>query len=345
MTPPNLNRWTWHGGALAQARLAYPQSGADWMDLSTGINPTPWPIPTTIPINWHRLPEADELHALELAAAQYYGAPPASICAVPGSEIAMRLIGQMLGSAGQSEAGGYRTHQEMFPNGRTIADYQDASPHSPLIIANPANPSGRILAPAALQALLDQRPTAWTLIDEAYADAHPAISMTPYLSDHPRLIILKSIGKFFGLAGLRLGFVLGPPEFITLLRQHIGAWPVSAAAVTLGRAALADRSWAAHNRAHLAQRAAILTHILTQYGLTVSGDCHLFRLVVTDDAAALFDHLCRHAIFTRPFADRPQHLRVGLPASSADDARLSAALASFTAARHTQSRDAQFRDA
>lgn len=340
MTAPNITRWTWHGGALAQARLAYPDAGPNWMDLSTGINPNPWPIPDNITVNWHRLPEADDLHALEAAAARYYGVPPASICAVPGSEIAMRLIGQMLGGAGQSETGGYRTHQEMFPNGPTIADYQAAIPHSPLIIANPANPSGRILAPAALQTLLAQRPTAWTLIDEAYADVHPSISMASYLRDHPRLIILKSIGKFFGLAGLRLGFVLGPPDFIASLRQRIGAWPVSAAAVTLGRIALLDTAWAAHNRAHLAQRAAALTDLLTQHGLGVAGDCHLFRLIVTDDAAALFDHLCRHAIFTRPFADQPQHLRLGLPASSAHDARLSAALASFTPARHAQSRDA-----
>jgi cobalamin biosynthesis protein CobC len=333
-SPATLAPWTWHGGALEQARLAYPDAGADWTDLSTGINPAPWPIPPHIGIDWHRLPEARDIAALEQAAADHYGTAPSHICAVPGSEIAMRIIGHMLDGAGQSEAGGYRTHQEMFPNGQSIADLSAASPHLPLILANPANPSGRILAPAALQALLAQRSAAWTLIDEAYADAHPTISMVPHLNDHPRLIILKSIGKFFGLAGLRLGFVLGPPDFIAMLRHRLGAWPVSAAAVTLGRAALRDEPWAAHNREHLGERAATLTSLLTHHGLGVSGDCNLFRLAITPDAAALFDHLCRYAILTRPFANHPQQLRLGLPACRADDARLNAALTSFAALRN-----------
>jgi cobalamin biosynthetic protein CobC len=326
MTTADLHNWMWHGGALRKAQAAYPTVQAPWIDLSTGINPNPWPHAADIAIDWHRLPELEELQALEAAAAQHYGVPASHICAVSGSEMAMRLTGLLLGGTGQCERGGYRSHGEMFATYHMLDTLDQANPRCPLILANPANPSGRIINRADLNDLLDQRPDMWTLVDEAYADAMPQFSIANQVTERPKLIIFKSLGKFFGLAGLRLGFVIAAPQWISIFRRHIGAWPVSAAAIAMGQAALGDRAWIANTRQMLSQRAAQLDELLNDSGLQPSGDCPLFRRLYTDDARSLFHHLCQHGILTRPFADAPHHLRLGLPANDTEFDRLETAL-------------------
>lgn len=326
MTRRNLADWMWHGGALRKAQAAYPAAKAPWIDLSTGINPNPWPHSTDVQIDWHRLPEMEELLGLEQAAAHHYGVPATHICAVSGSEMAMRLTGLLLGGKGQCERGGYRTHSEMFAWCHALDELSQAAPDLPLILANPANPSGRIISADALEALLDRRSRNWTLIDEAYADAHPNISIAHHILTHPKLILFKSLGKFFGLAGLRLGFVIGAPQWLATLRRHIGAWPISSAAIAIGQAALNDHAWIAETRTNLALRATDLDRLIQSSGLTSSGDGHLFRRIKTADAHMLFRRLCEHGILSRPFTDDPHHLRLGLPADKADLARLEAAL-------------------
>jgi cobalamin biosynthetic protein CobC len=326
VTRDSLLDWMWHGGALGKAQTAFPAAAGPWIDLSTGINPNPWPHGAEIKIDWHRLPELDELQRLEQAAADHYGVAPDQICAVSGSEMAMRMTGLLLGGVGRCESHGYRTHREMFATCHLLHDINQAAPDLPLILANPANPSGRILSSDELDRLLDRRPNMWTLIDEAYADAHPEIGVVSMHSTHAKLIVFKSLGKFFGLAGLRLGFVIGPPHWIAVLRHHIGAWPVSAAAISIGTAALRDRAWIAETRVNLTKRAHELDQIIASNGLISSGSCHLFRRVKTSDAHALFQHFCQHGILTRPFADDPHYLRLGLPADEAQMARLETAL-------------------
>lgn len=322
----NLADWMWHGGALRKAQGAYPAATHPWIDLSTGINPHPWPHSTELVIDWNRLPELEDLQALEQAAADHYGVPSSHICAVSGSEMAMRLTGLLLGGIGQCERGGYRTHQEMFSQCHRLDDLSQAAPELPLIVANPANPSGRILSREKLAALLNRRAAGWTLVDEAYADAHPDISLARLIPSHPKLLLFKSLGKFFGLAGLRLGFVIGPPDWIAKLRHHIGAWPVSTAAIAIGQAALRDSAWISETRANLAKQASALDRLIHSTGLTSSGDCHLFRRITTANAHNLFHHLCAHSILTRPFGDDPHHLRLGLPADAGDFTRLEKAL-------------------
>lgn len=318
--------YTWHGGALHKARAAYPDSKGPWLDLSTGINPEPWPDADKIPVDWHRLPETYELAELEEAAAAHYGVPSDQICAVSGSEMAMRLCGLMLGDEGQCERQGYRTHRESFTRCELLDDLGKARLDLPLIVANPANPSGRILQRAELLPLLASRANSWTLIDEAYADAHPAISVADHIQQWPHLILFKSLGKFFGLAGLRLGFVIGPPEWIAAFRHRLGAWPVSAAAIAIGSAALKDHAWITATRSALSERAKRIDTLLQHAGIAAQGDCALFRLLSVPDAPALFHHLCRHAILTRPFEGRPHHIRIGIPARCDDFTRLEAAL-------------------
>lgn len=315
--------WTWHGGGVEAARAHF--GGEDWIDLSTGINPHPWPVTKALAIDWQRLPEPHQLAALEAAAAGYFGADPRHVCAVPGTEIGLRLAGQLIDGGAHYAAPAYRTHGEMVANAR--ATTLDAAGTGTLILANPNNPDGRALAPAQLRDLLDRRdPGAWLLLDEAFADTDPALSIAGEIDDTRRLMIFRSFGKFFGLAGVRLGFVLGPTPMLDAIRARVGAWPVSAAAISIGTAAYRDHGWIETMRERLWDDAAALDALLAGAGHAATGTSPLFRLVEVPSGMALFEQLARHAILTRPFAEQPHWLRIGLPSSSEVFARLETAL-------------------
>lgn len=325
-TAPGFPNWSWHGGALEAARRHFGTRDRPWLDLSTGINPHRWPGADAIAIDWCRLPEREALADLEAAAAAHFGALPHQVCAVPGSEIGLRLVGKIIGGTARYIAPSYRTHGELFADMTPVTRNAARTVETTLVLANPNNPDGCILDVAALDAMRADREN-WLLVDEAFADCQPAISIAGRVHDHARLLLFRSFGKFFGLAGVRLGFVIGPPAILDPLRALLGAWPVSAAAITIGTAAYRDRSWVAAMRERLHDEAATLDAMLGRHGLVATGDCPLFRLIDTDDANALFDRLARAAILTRPFAEQPRWLRLGLPGNGDALARLDAALA------------------
>lgn len=310
--------FTHHGGALAAAAAHF--GGEDWLDLSTGINPAPWP--GVIEADWQRLPEREALLALEAAAAAHFGVAPASCCAVPGSEMALRLIGRWIG-AGAYRWPAYRTHAAAFADG-AAADAPGAQ--RGFLLANPNNPDGRITPIAQLEAWHDDLAArdGWLMVDEAFADATPEVSVAGHVGNWRRLIVLRSFGKFFGLAGLRLGFVLGPEPVLAMLRAILGDWPLGAGALVAGAAAYGDAPWIAGARRDLAARAARMDALLAAHGFAALGTCPHFRLIV--DAPGLFDRLARHCILTRPFDYNPRWLRLGIPAAQADWARLQEAL-------------------
>lgn len=323
-----MNGFRFHGGKLAEARVHF--GPGDWIDLSTGINPHAWPGAGTLAIDWQALPDPGALDDLEAAAAACFGTDPAHVCAVPGTEIGLRLLGDVLPGPANHAWPSYRTHGEMLPGSRAVdlsdlAGLQDAS----LIVANPNNPDGRITPPATLLGWLETRQSSasWLVVDEAFADASPEISLGAHVHDGQRLIVFRSFGKFFGLAGVRLGFVLGPRALIAQYRQRLGSWPLSAAALAIGTAAYRDAEWIAAMRQTLSERAAALDAVLEQRGFKALGACPLFRLIETRDAAALFEHLAARAILTRPFDYDPRWLRLGLPVDQAALDRLDKALA------------------
>lgn len=317
--------WTCHGGGVAAAAEHF--GGGDWIDLSTGINPHPWPGAADLTFDWQSLPDGGALASLEAAAASVFGIDARYVCAVPGTEIGLRLVGGLIGGPARHVAPGYRTHGEMIA-GSVAADWAEAQDaDGTLIIANPNNPNGRLMERNAVQALIDARgPGGWLLVDEAFADADPMNSVSASVGDAQRLIIFRSFGKFFGLAGVRLGFVLGPQAIIAALRKQLGAWPLSAAAIAIGTAAYSDGNWIAATRQRLPIEAAVLDALLVRRGHQPIGACPLFRLIEVEDAHALFERLARLAILTRPFTDQPRWLRLGLPADAAALARLEAAL-------------------
>ena len=313
-----MGGFTHHGGALAAAARHF--GGEDWLDLSTGINPAPWP--GAIEADWQRLPEREALTALEAAAAAHFGVSPEYCCAVPGSEMALRLIGQWIG-AGSYRWPAYRTHASAFSDGEAADGPGGARA---FLLANPNNPDGRITPTRELRAWHDDLAArdGWLVVDEAFADATPEVSVAGQVGEWQRLIVLRSFGKFFGLAGLRLGFVLGAGPVVTMLRGILGDWPLGAGALAAGVAAYRDGPWIAQARRDLAARAWRMDDLLAAHGFKVLGDCPHFRLI--DDAQDLFDRLVRHGILSCPFDYNPRWLRLGIPAAQEDWARLAGAL-------------------
>lgn len=318
----------WHGGRLTAARQHYRDARLPWIDLSTGINPLAWPGAAAIMPDWQSLPDPAALADLEQAAAAYFGVTTGHLCALPGSETGLRLLGHLLDAPACHIQPSYRTHAQAFPNMHALQQPDAAPPGTALLLANPNNPDGRLYTRAQMRQLLcrQEKRGGWLIVDEAFADCMPGASIASDVADGRSLIILRSFGKFFGLAGVRLGFLLGPFAIVAACRRLLGDWPLSAAAIDFGRAAYRDRRWIDETVASLTTRGARLDALLIRHGFSPRGDCPLFRLIDTPDAASLFDRLARQAILTRPFEDYPHWLRFGLPAGDADLARLDEAL-------------------
>ena len=313
-----------HGGRLTAARAVYGEG--DWIDLSTGIAPWAWPV-GDLPMGWDRLPEPGEIAALEVAAAQAFGVAEARhVVAVPGTDLAMRLLAPLLDATRPAViVPGYSGHRAAWPDAEPISAPlvgREGRPYDLLVLASPANPDGRVTDPAMLRSLSDQTTV---IVDEAYAD--PTRGLAPHASD--RLVILRSFGKFYGLPGARLGFVIAADALVPRLRAMLGDWPISSAAVAIGSAAYRDAVWRRAQQARIAETGFLLDAVLADAGLAVVGRAPLFRLIDCDPASALFAHLAHHAILTRPFADQPTRLRLGLPRGAGALARLAAALEEF----------------
>ncbi|WP_235955027.1 aminotransferase class I/II-fold pyridoxal phosphate-dependent enzyme [Sphingobium psychrophilum] len=327
----DLTDWTIHGGKLSDAAIAFPDAPSPWLDLSTGINPDPWPGAAWLAIDWQRLPDAAAITALEMAAACHFGARGRDVLALPGTELGLRgLRGLPLPAPFRHVAPGYGTHGEALPGSRAItADRlaEEAALGGTILCANPANPDGRLIAVDALLAIAATlaQSGGWLVVDEAFIDAHGDASILPQLSGEQPVIVMRSFGKFFGLAGVRLGFAVAPPAIIAPWRAAIGSWPVSAAAIAIGAAAYADADWIAATRQRLRARADAMDAVLRRHGLEPQGESPLFRLVDCD-AARLFARLARRGILTRPFAYAPRWLRLGVPGCAADLDRLDRAL-------------------
>lgn len=323
--------WTIHGGRIADAQAAFPDAPRPWLDLSTGINPDPWPGTSAVKIDWQSLPDEGALHTLERTAGHYFGADGPDVLALPGTEFGLRHLGALaLPSPYRHLSPGYRTHGEAFPGSVPIAfDALVAEAHKggTILLANPANPDGRLIEPATLRAIAGvlAQHGGWLVLDEAFVDAHDDGTIAPLLSGDEPVIILRSFGKFFGLAGVRLGFAVGPAAIIARWRAQIGSWPISAAAIAIGTAAYADAEWIAATRLALPARAAALDAVLRVHGLHPTGASPLFRLIECD-GHRLFQRLARRGILTRPFDYAPRWLRLGVPTRPEDLARLDEAL-------------------
>ena len=318
-----------HGGRLLAAATRYGIDPGDWLDLSTGINPAGWPVPPIPPEAWQRLPEAED--GLVSAAAAYYGC--SDVLPVAGSQAVIQALPRLRAA---SRVGvphpAYAEHAHAWcAAGHAVTAWQPeqgVETLEVLVLVHPNNPGGQTYHRAELldwHAELASR-GGWLVVDEAFIDATPEASLAG-LCPRPGLIVLRSLGKFFGLAGARVGFVLADPALLDALEVWLGPWAVSAPSRWVARAALADTAWQQSARPALLEAGARLAGLLRSRGLTPAGGTALFQWVRTADAAAWHERLARQGILIRLFAD-PSSLRFGLPHHESDWARLAAALAS-----------------
>jgi cobalamin biosynthetic protein CobC len=302
-----------HGGDLGEAIAAAGESSRAWLDLSTGINPHAYPVPPLAPEVWARLPQSAALDNLIGAARAAYGVPPhVAIAAAPGTQALIQLMPRLFRGESAAIVGPtYGEHGAVWEHAaRQVAAPDEAGDAAILIVVNPNNPDGRITAPAEVTAAARGRRL--TIVDEAFADCAPHASVIPQLGDEP-ILVLRSFGKMYGLAGLRLGFVLGLKRLVAPVAEALGPWAVSGPALAIGAAALRDEDWRTAMRGRLRAEAEALDALLSRRGLRVVGGSPLFRLVEDERAWALHAALAREAVWTRIFDYRRDWMRIGLP--------------------------------
>ena len=317
-----------HGGNLDLAQQRFGGRAEDWIDLSTGINRLPYPVGEISAHYWQALPSRLEIDALHQAARHAYRTV-APIVAMGGAQAAIQLLPQ-LAPCGQVRilaptyneyapvllAAGWRVEEVRELDALAGADLA--------IVVNPNNPDGRYHAPKDLLSVLPR--VGHLVIDESFVDAVPELSLAAE-AGRPGLLILRSFGKFYGLAGLRLGFAIGNEADIAKLAAASGPWPVSGAAIAIGCRALRDDAWAKATSARLAQDCARLDGMAQSRGWRLVGGASLFRLYEMPDALAAQEKLARARIWSRVFAQNPTWLRLGLPGAEAEWSRLAEALA------------------
>ena len=331
MTAPRIA----HGGGIAAAAARFGGRPEDWLDLSTGINPNPVALPPVDIAAWHRLPDRHRQDAARAAAARYYGAPNAQPLPVPGTQSVIQLLPRLIAAGRRAAvlAPTYGEYARVLGNAGVAVDCVESldavtDAHGLVVVVNPNNPDGRLVPRDALLAL-HARVSAMgglLVVDEAFGDMRPETCIAPLAGEGmPGLLIFRSFGKFFGLAGLRLGFVIGEAAVLDRIEDGLGPWAVSGPALTIAAALMAaDTSGIRHD---IAQRKAALDAVLAGAGLAVAGGTGLFSLVDHAGAAAIHEGLCRHHILVRPFDYNPRWLRFGLAPDVESDARLAAALA------------------
>ena len=293
-----------HGGGLDSAIAAFGGTRAEWLDLSTGINPVPYPIPELPHDAWTALPDHAAYERLTTLARRYWSVPDGvDILPTAGASAAIAALPRLI-DAGAVRIPGptYNEHAAAFQAAGWTVDDKGVDA---LVAVHPNNPDGTVWTASQLTAPL-------TIIDESFCDVIPAQSHIA-LASRPGTVVLKSFGKFWGLAGLRLGFAIGDPDIIANLRDLLGPWNVSGAALAIGAEALSDPAWSDETRARLTQDTDRLDRLMGDKGSPLIGGTTLFRTYEVADAQAAQTHLAQHKIWSRRFPYADNWLRLGLP--------------------------------
>lgn len=321
MTERNPHEKRDHGGNLDEARAAF--GAGDWIDLSTGINRVPYPVPPLSASSWRDLPTRSALASLMDAARAAY-ATRAEILPVAGAQSAIQGLPRLIKPGlARIIAPTYNEHAaNLLATGwqvQSVTTPQACAGADLAVVVNPNNPDGRSWPREALLAL--HSTVGALIVDESFADPHPEASLAADAGLRG-LYLLRSFGKFYGLAGLRLGFVLGHAADLAPLRDLGGPWPVSGAAIEIGRAALQDCAWHRQTTRRLEEDARRLDALMP---FALVGGTSLFRLYAAPDARAAQTTLAQHHIWSRVFPYDPRWLRLGLPGDAHEWQRLEAA--------------------
>lgn len=320
-----------HGGDLARASMEYGIPVERWLDLSTGINPLGYPVPQVPARDWLRLPGNSA--SLLRAARDYYQTD----CMLPvaGTQAAIQALPRlrphsrvMLGALTYNEyAHTWKRHGHAVQAVPICEFDKHLAQTDVLIVCNPNNPTGERIDSVQL---LEWHATlsgtgGWLIVDEAYIDPTPEVSLTSRAA-RPGLIVLRSLGKFFGLAGARIGFAFASADLLRALRDELGPWTVSGPAQFVGSAALADRVWQAHTRAALTKAGQKLNALLARADVAAQGTA-LFQWWQDEQAGKLHRELAQQAVLTRWFGHvEPGGIRFGLPGIEEEWRRLEQSL-------------------
>ncbi|PWK69141.1 L-threonine O-3-phosphate decarboxylase [Aminobacter sp. AP02] len=302
--------------------------------MSTGINPHSYPLFELPATALSRLPEPGRARDLAAIAATAYGAPTAAnVVPAPGTQILLPRIASLVRPGRAFVLG--PTYQE-HARAAAIAGHQVVEAHSfeqlldadLAVVVNPNNPDGRVVQRSDLLELAASLRLRGGLlvVDEAFMDVGPQSQSLAGDVEQGGIVVLRSFGKFYGLAGIRLGFALAHPDIAGRLEEELGPWSVAVPSLEYGIKALSDSDWQREMRITLAHAAHRLDQAFARVGVIVTGGTSLFRHVDIPDAAGLFKALGREGILVRRFADRPTQLRCGLPGTELEWRRLDIAL-------------------
>lgn len=334
-TPGTASEAVVHGGNIDEVSRLYPDARQPWIDLSTGINRIAYPLPPLSVEAWSSLPtKTDERTLLAAAAARFGTQAPASIITAPGTQALLQIIPRLLSSRTVAVLGPtYEEHALCWGrcghHVRMVNEIKAPADADVVIVVNPNNPTGRLLPAETLASLAAElsRRDGLLIVDEAFVDLLPdGASLARKLP--PATIVLRSFGKTYGLAGLRLGFAIAAPDTVQRLRNELGPWAVSGPALAIGATALADDAWLNRARLRLAIECDRLDRMLVAAGSNIIGGTPLFRLAESAGAEHLADRLAHHGIHVRRFAYNPTWLRFGLPGCEQEWQRLTDALSS-----------------
>lgn len=310
-----------HGGDLGEVRRRYLDAPLPWIDLSTGINPVPYPVPALPPESWTRLPSRESERALiEAAAKRYRVSDPETIVAAPGTQALIQLLPRLVPKSRVAIVGPtYEEHEVSWRRqGHDVAVVDRLPAQADVVVlVNPDNPTGRLLSTVALDDI-----KGLLILDEAFIDFLPP--KTSFAGKNA--VVLRSFGKTYGLAGVRLGFAIAERSLAARLREELGPWAVSGPAIEIGRLALSDDAWLRAATQRVEADGKRLDALLARAGFSVLGGTSLFRLANHPDVPRLVETMARHGIHVRRFAREPSWLRFGLPANDAEFSRLARAL-------------------
>ncbi|WP_299912548.1 threonine-phosphate decarboxylase CobD [uncultured Paracoccus sp.] len=316
-----------HGGDIDRAQARF--GGNDWIDLSTGINRRPWPVGQVPEAVWRALPTESARARLTRVAAAWFGCEAEQVLPMAGASAPIQLLPRVLPKGRAAViAPSYNEHAaSLRAAGWQVDDVPtiEAMAGADLaVVVNPNNPDGREWAPEVLADLAAR--VGHLIVDESFADPRPDLSLAGGMPEN--VSILRSFGKFWGLAGLRLGFLLGTPALLASVAREAGPWAVNGPALEIGAAAMGDAAWADAAVVYHSEAALRLDRLAMQRGWQVVGGTHLFRLYETGDAEAAQDALARSQIWTRRFPYSKGWLRMGIPGDHAEWDRVVAAMRS-----------------
>lgn len=323
---------TEHGGNLEDAICQFGGSMSDWLDISTGINRRPYPVDPKFISELNVLPQRSKIQALCDAALKSCGAT-APISAISGVQSVIQILPRLFPKSKVVQIWpSYNEYPKNFSRlgweVETFSNVDDAKGADIAVLVNPNNPSGEIWSPAEILNLA--KTVKFLIIDESFIECSEVSSIAPYLDAQSNILLLRSFGKFYGLAGLRLGFAIGNEKIISAIQNELGPWPVSGLSCAIGQQALLDKTWQTETRERLQSDIQIMDKLAHKQNWSLVGGTGLFRLYETPNAKNAQDFLAQSQIWSRIFSYSDTWIRLGLPGSKTEWEKLTRAFENIT---------------